>query len=169
MPNIIIRPNAAGGGSAAISVVGAANHWTAVNETTADGDTSYIVGTGAFGYGLPTLSLASVPGGEVVNSVTVHVNGKSTSGTPNLTVSIYDSTISELVAYHEGAITTSYAEYSTENTIHSTSGLPYTVADVNQQLYAYIIVDNTIRVTQVYVTINYGSGVVINAPLFAGD
>lgn len=85
-----LRPNAAGSTTGLEEVVGAATHWEAVDEESADDTTSYVYDTRASNYAdTYNITNTSIPAGSTINSVTVYYRVWRNYGTSKAAGGVY--------------------------------------------------------------------------------
>lgn len=128
-------------------------HWEAVDETSADGDTSYIASETPNNRDTFALSDPNIPLSSAVNSVTVYVIAKKVDkGKDSFYIIIRsDNTDSQSDALE---VADTYSEFSYQWTTNPVDNQPWTVEGVNA-LQAGVQVSKGVVVTQIYVVIDY--------------
>ncbi len=128
-------------------------HWEAVDETSADGDSSYINSETPDDRDTFALSDPNIPLSSTVNSVTVYAVAKKVDKGKD---SFYIMIRSEDTDSRSDALEVAdvYDEFSYQWTTNPADGQPWTVENVNA-LEAGVQVSKGVIVTQIYVVIDY--------------
>lgn len=135
-------------------IPGGIAHWEAVDETSADGDTSYIKSETPDDRDTFALSDPNIPLSSTVNSVTVYAVAKKVEdGKDTFYIMIRSEntdSLSDLLPAEEAT----YAEFSHQWTTDPADNQPWTVEDINA-LEAGVQVSKGVIVTQIYVVVDY--------------
>ena len=158
-----LRPNAAGDEENLSTVVGdgSGTHYAAVDEATADEDTSYVECSGFNqGWQRDLYNIANhSAGSETINSVTVYARCKGINTISQTSLKIAIKTGGTVYEGNEETVTLSYANYSKQWTTNPNTGSAWTWTEIDA-LQAGINMrepdswDKT-RCTQVYVEVDY--------------
>ncbi|MFB0499838.1 MAG: OmpL47-type beta-barrel domain-containing protein [Candidatus Hadarchaeaceae archaeon] len=128
-------------------------HWEAVDETSADGDTSYITSETPNNRDTFALSNPGIPLSSTVNSVTVYVTAKKVDkGQDSFYIMIRSGDTDSRSDALE--VADAYDEFSHQWTANPADNQPWTVENVNA-LEAGVQVNKGVIVTQIYVVIDY--------------
>lgn len=162
---VICRPNANGSYQTPVyGVVGASENWDAIDDSSSDGDSSYIytrVGK-TEGYATYLFELPSVRG--VINSVTITIVRRKYYITGTFDGGVYPALYIPGhggETYSPGTLGTSYASKSETLTTNPATDAAWTWDDLSTlEIGCYMGLNsdsssNQIRVTQVYLTIDY--------------
>lgn len=151
----------------ATTIVGAATGWQAVNESSPDEDTSYVTTTGIY---FATVLPNTMPT-ATINSVKVVVRARHDGTASTINFALYDNTFSFAYTTELGptTVTGSYVDYSVTDTLRADTGTAFTKTVLDDAVFVMLLNNNSIRVTQVYVEIDYVGGGSTNAILFAGN
>jgi len=149
-----LRPNGNGTYTEFENVIpGSIAHWEAVDETSADGDSSYIASETPDDRDTFALSDPNIPLSSTVNSVTVYAVAKKVDKGKD---SFYIMIRSEDTDSRSDAleVADAYDEFSYQWTTNPANNQPWTVEDVNA-LEAGVQVESGVAVTQIYVVVDY--------------
>jgi Tfp pilus assembly protein PilX len=147
-----------------------APRWDDVDETTPN-DTDYVTGTtDSGGYQLFTFSAFTVPAGSPIANLTIYVRAKdASSGTNNIraSINVNGTTHNSTTSYDPGS---SWVTYSYSFTTNPSTGLDWTVADLNgtgsnplQQFGVYSTdLNPDIRISMVYAEVLFSSWTLTN-------
>ena len=151
---VTLRPNGNGTYTEFDNVIpGGIAHWEAVDEASADGDTSYIASETSDDRDTFALSDPGIPTTSTINSVTVYVIAKKVDkGKDSFYIMIRSDDTDSRSDLREVADT--YEEFFYQWEDNPADGQPWTVDDVNA-LQAGVQVDKGVIVTQIYVVIDY--------------
>lgn len=139
----------------------AAAYYLKVDEVSSDEDSTYIYNTAyalheTAHFYVETLTDAA----RTINSVTVYARIRATDDT--ITKSIKLSLVTSGITYSSSSSfpTTSYTNYSNTWTTNPSTGLPWTVSDVNNAAFGVsTYIDNSctaeVRVTQIWIVVDY--------------
>jgi len=160
---VTIRPNGAGSaGDNGTPSTGAG--WECVDEASANGDTDYFYDM------FPSMTTTVTSSGltsETITNVRVVVNAKRNTGTGDeYSNSIYPIIYLSSSNYYDGtyALTTSYADYTSDYPTNPATGLAWTVSDIaNMEIgaeagYETANADSEARITQIYAIVTYTGG-----------
>ncbi len=151
---VTLRPNGNGTYTEFDNVFpGGIAHWEAVDETSADGDSSYIASETPDNRDTFALSDPNIPASSTINSVKVYVIAKKVDkGKDSFYIMIRSGDTDSRSDALEARDT--YSENYYEWTTNPADGQPWTVENVNA-LEAGVQVSKGVIVTQIYVVIDY--------------
>lgn len=131
-------------------------NWECVDESSADGDTTYVSGTNDPLVDMYNMSTNSVGGSDTINSVSLYVVAKL------LAARVAERSIQLLInGYDVGSptfLTTSYALYSATTTLHPATGIAWTKAELDSMTVGFRTssgLSGTGYITQLYVVVDY--------------
>jgi len=148
---VTLRPNAVGTYTEWTTVFPTGTpHWDAVDDTTDDGDSTYIE-TAISGH-RDMFNLPDIPSHAIVSSVKVCANAKRTAGGASLQIGIRSGTTDSWAT--ATSPTNSYALYNNTWNTDPNTGAAWTAAGVNAMQAGVRCNDNKgVRVTQIYVEV----------------
>lgn len=164
MATTTLRP-AGAGNSTQLTATGAGTNHGCVNESSSDGDTTYVVTS--IGNGtqtdLYTIDANSIGVSDTINSITVYLIARATATgrliTANRVITIRENSVTTYDA--SGALTTSYVTYSKTWNTKPSNGTSWTKTDIdNLEIGVRLVINNNggsaaARCTQVYVIVDY--------------
>jgi len=151
-----LRPNA-NGTYAEWAVNGTSENFAAVNETSADDDTTYVYTSTQNNRDAYNLTDTTIPGGSTINNVTIFIRArKAVSAGTNIQIltRTYDT---DYFSANIG-LSTSYANYSQNYTNNPNTSAAWTIAEINAlQAGVKHVTSQTreARVTRVWVEVDY--------------
>lgn len=156
MATTTIRPNGAGHLSGH-TPVGDPATWKCIDETTSDGDTTYIrIDSGSPDVDFSTLGNPSLPSGSTINSVTFYVVARALQNGDSVVVSCYTGgSEADVITM---SLSTSYSTYNSGAlTTNPSNGNPWTSGDLSALEMGFYVGSVTIRayITQAYAVIDY--------------
>lgn len=126
--------------------------------TSSDSESSYIYETNNGDDQTFVVANAGLPAGSVINSVTLNVVARESSGEPKIKLRM-ERAVGDTSDGSDLHLTGSYATYSRTRTTNPFTGSAWTLAEVNAWTVRFgVDKDNesgTIRVTQIYVVVDY--------------
>lgn len=129
-------------------------HWEAVDETSADGDSSYIASETPDDRDTFALSDPEIPASSAVNSVTVYVIAKQVEKSKEEFYIMIRSENTDSLSTLKTAAETTYEVFYEVWEDNPADNQPWTVEDVNA-LEAGVQVSTGVVVTQIYVVVDY--------------
>lgn len=155
--SVVLRPNGNGAFNELASATGCASHYQCVSETSADADVTFLYEANNY-YQTELFTLTdTVVSSCTITSVVVTCRARHTSTGGHVRVKLY---VGGNEYYNTtDAISTSYANYSATWTTNPATGGSWTWADIANIQAGTDIKENgsgDSRLTQVYVTVNYG-------------
>ena len=160
MATITFRPTGAGFYTDGIAN-GAANKWDCVDETTSDGDSTYINYSSGSSSTTFLITTNTITNTDTINSITVYNIARATTA-GKLVTAICNPTIYEggtlSTASYSSNIPTSYQTYSKTWTTVPSTGNAWTKGDIDAlEIGETCSTSTNIRVTQVYIVVDYTS------------
>lgn len=164
MATTTLRP-AGAGNSTQLTATGAGTNHGCVNESSSDGDTTYVVTSISSGHqtDLYTIDANSIGVSDTINSITVYIIARATAIgrliTANRVITIRENSVTTYDA--SVALTTSYATYSKTWNTKPSNGTSWTKTDIdNLEIGVRLVINNNggsaaARCTQVYVIVDY--------------
>lgn len=161
MATVTVRPNGAGA-LTTYTPVGAGTNWECVDESSADGDTTFVrINTGETVGETYTVGSSGLSAGDTINSVTIYATAKEFGSDDSFYFAADGG--EGLEQLNSVTVTDSYVEYSSDvmTAIPNTGGVdPWTLAALNALEIGTVpnTVNIVIRITQIFAVIDYTAG-----------
>ncbi len=156
MATLTLRPT--GAGNSTQWTPSAGSNWQNVDESSADGDTTYNSASGGGGLVDLFTTGAGVPAGAPVNSVTFTARGRHTGAYGFIQIMLRSGGTTQSVDAITKIFTGSYADYSSAALANNPiTAAAWTAAEVNAMEIGYYDLSSSpaMRVTQLYAVVDY--------------